>query len=430
LTSDHWRKVIFLHPDCHISPTLATRVPRHRCTIHPGGGPMAVPLTSLQAIAASFSAIRTGPELAQPGSPVVADVVGPTGALTATDLVSAPFSLTWISKDVRFNTATTEAAMTASPLVLGAIDALINGGMPAIVPVVGGVGGTQLLQGVPGELGQLAGGLPVPIEVPVQVDVTWTVRDVNGALVNPGPGTFNAPNGLAGHNAVFVFAPQTVELTSDVSPPVTQFFLRAAVTLTAGGTAHNFVLPDLPVLIPAVPIPSIVVFFLHTNFSAGAALVMVPASSPLRTLGQAQSALNTLDSIVSGLTSIAEFASFLLGIQQMTSALGAQPHVQFRAADSISNFNNITLDSGFWNDTEAEDELSSMIFIGPQGKTIECFKDRGHKGGKFHLTIGNKFHASIRSLHSNTPASGPDGNEINNVSGGPFGDELSSARFS
>jgi hypothetical protein len=73
-----------------------------------------------------------------------------------------------------------------------------------------------------------------------------------------------------------------VELTSTTSVPIVRRFIRATVTLKAGSTTHTFDHPDIPVVVPAIPIPTVLVFFLHTNFAAvsgddeGAAFVVVP----------------------------------------------------------------------------------------------------------------------------------------------------------
>jgi len=44
-------------------------------------------------------------------------------------------------------------------------------------------------------------------------------------------------------------------------------------------------------------------------------------------------------------------------------------NVTFRKADEIANLNDIDLESGFFNDTEAEDKLSSLILVGPRSST-------------------------------------------------------------
>lgn len=409
---------------------------------------MAVALEVLQALATSFGAARLGPEQVQPGVPICFSVTPTSVDVTATDVVAAPLNLTWITKGVRFNNAQIEPAMNVIPFVPAALNALIAGGMPVRVPVVGNLVGTEQMPGVPGDLGQLAGSLPVPTEVPVSVTVQWSVLDELGA---PVAGGFTAvPAGLDRAEVCLTFQPQVVELTNGMALPVVRRFLRARVTLSAGATNHAFNLPDIPVTIPAIAVPTVISFFLHTNFAAangdddGAAFIVVPNNSPLRNLAQLQSVLNTVESAVSSVTSIAEFASFLLGLNQLSSALAAQPHVQFRVANSsnhYNNFNNVTLIQRAWyeNDTEAEDELSSLIFIGATGKAVECSnaRNRGAGEGQFTLTIGPKFHATVNSLHSASPASGPDNTEIVINTAPPgglfgtssFGDELSSLRF-
>lgn len=409
---------------------------------------MAVPLETLQALAGSFTAVRDGPEQIQPGTTICFRLLPTSVDLTATDLVAAPLGLTWIAKDVRFNNHTIEPAFAVTPFVPASLNAILAGGMPARVPVIGNLVGTEQLPGVPGELGQLAGTLPVPVEVPVSVSVQWSVRDQNGNAVTTG---FTAvPAGLDAAQVCLTFDPQVVELTNSASVPTVRRFLRAAVTLTAGSTNHTFNLPDVPVVIPAIAVPTVVAFFLHTNFAAssgdddGAVFVVVPNNSPLYSVTQLQSTLNTLQSMVSSLTSIANFAAFLLGLDQLRTALAAQPHAQFRVANSsnhFNNFNSVTLIQRAWyeNDTEAEDELSSMIFVGPSAKQVQCFNNRNRSpgGGAFTLTVGPKLHALVQSLHSASPASGPDGTEMTIDTAPPggffgpstFGDELSSLRF-
>ena len=418
---------------------------------------MTVPLASLQALASSFSASRTGSQTVTPGKPVGFKLTpADTTQLQATDLVEGAVKLTWIAKNVRFNTATTEPSLTnpADPFGAGVLDSLIAGGMPAIVPKIVDAPalnniGNQQLSGIPGQLSQLVGSFPIPVQVPVQLSVKWDVLDERDNVVIEGSGTFFAPTGTSAPEASFVFAPQVVELTTDMSVPVVHRFVRATVTLTAGPTSYPFTLPKIPVDIPAIPVPTLAVFFLHTNFAPrsgdddGAALIVVPNNSPLRSLAQLTPILQTLQNTVSSLSAIGGFASFLLGLDQLTGALPGQPHVEFRVADSanqISNLNDITLIQRgiFENDTEAEDELSSMILVGIPGKKISCFNDRDEDDdqGEFTLTTGVEMCALVRSLHSPNPAVSPSGASLH-VDHDPagwftsdsFGDELSSIRF-
>ncbi|HMF56054.1 MAG TPA: hypothetical protein VK619_06820 [Pyrinomonadaceae bacterium] len=422
---------------------------------------MAVPIDALKAIASLFSIVHDGSQQVVPGKPVIFKLTPSSVVdLHATDFVPAGFELTWITRNVLFRDFKTVPAFDASPFVPSSVDALVTGSIPAIVPTVVPTPllnnvGTQQLQGVPGQLAQLAGNIPIPVEVPVGVSVTWEVLDSDGTTVlMAGTTTFTAPNGTSSPEVSFVFAPQTVEMTSQMTIPTVQRFIRATIKLTAGTVNYTFTLPNIPVDVPAIPIPKVIVFFLHAYFSPswgddeGAAFIVVPNNSPLRSLAQLQGVLNTLQSTVSTLTGLAEFASFLLGLNDLIGTLPAQPYVQFRVADAsnkLNNFNDVTLIQRSWyeNDTEAEDELSSLIFIGPPGRRVQCFNDRDTKTdeGAFELTIGPKLHAIIRNLHSATPASEPDGNEINilNAPSGwrfdaasfikTFGDELSSLSF-
>ena len=407
---------------------------------------MPTTLETLQSLASSFGILHnvTGP--VSPGIPINFKLTPSVIDLKVTDIVPADINLTWITKNVRFNNPTTESVFDTDPFVLSSVDALINGGMPARVPVVSTtISGFQDLQGVPGELAQLRGELPVATESPVTVSVRWSVLDENGDPIATGF-TANPPT-LNATEISLIFSAAIVELTNAMTIPLVNRKVRATVTLSVGAVSHSFDLPDISLTIPAIPVPSILAFFLHKNFAAlngdddGAVFIVVPQDSPIQSFNQLQDILNTLESTVSSLTSIAEFAAFLLGITELTGALAAQPHIQFRKADSGNNFNNfndVTLIHKFlgwlfgWTNIEAEDELSSLIFIGPPNKQVQCFNARNRRTGEgeFDLTIGPKMHVIVRDLHSANPTAEPDGNELSVVvSTSSFGDELSSLHF-
>lgn len=86
-------------------------------------------------------------------------------------------------------------------------------------------------------------------------------------------------------------------------------------------------------------------------------------------------------------------------------------NIAFRKADQIGNLNDIDLESGLINDTEAEDELSSMILIGPPRRRIECFNARkfSTSEGQLDLTAGTELIALVADLHSASPADSPPG---------------------
>ena len=417
---------------------------------------MPVSVDVLKGIAQSLHIVREGPTEVPPGGRVKVTLEPAASGLQATDVVSGAVDAAFITKDIRFNNRFLEPSLAA-----GALDPRILNGQPIV-----GIPGTGSLTDVPGLLGQLSGNLPIPVEVPVSVRVRWTVLDAAGNELAEGV-DYTAPDGRDAVTATFAFALQIVELASLTDPPlpVTRF-IRARVVVSAGGTtiavndpAHpnnvtDVTIPDVPVLIAALPIPTILALFLHSDFAPrdgdddGAVLIVVPANSPLRSFEQVQPLLDTLESTVSSLTSIARFASFLLGLQTLKQALAAQPHVQFRATNRIGDLNDITLIQRglISNDTEAEDELSSIIFIGPPGKTVQCFnEDSTDSGeGQFDLTIarrevegevriGEELFTFVRTLHARVPASEPTGQElvvvVPSTESNRFGDELSSLQF-
>jgi len=406
---------------------------------------MAIPLEFLQTLASTFSTVLDGPSDVAPGS-VVRVKLTPSSVegVRVTDLIEGSFNLTWITKNVRFKDPDTEPVFDAEPFNSSSVDTLLEGGMPTRLPVVGNLVGTQELPGIPGELSQLAGTFPIAVEVPVTVSIKWEIIGFGGNSLPEGPDTFTALNGLSSPDASFIIVPPIVELNNTVSVSEITYFIRATITLTAGATTHSQLLPDIPINLAFVKVPKLIVFFLHKNFAAvdgdtdGAAFIVVPHNSPLHSLTELQATLNALESTLSSLSSIISLAGFLLGLSELTSALTAQPHVQFRVAnlsDEFNNFNDVTLKKKWhwlfgWRSTEAEDELSSLIFIGLEKSQIDCFIDRNRRGPRFTLTTGAAMHVVVRDLHSKSPVSQPLGNEIDTHSSSrSFGDELSSLKF-
>ena len=385
----------------------------------------------LQGVLDGLSSEIVGGVTSQPGQPVTAHIIPPLDSLDVTEALTGDVDITWVAKDVLFGNNDLQPDFAAA-----ALNAATTGAQPAgISPLSGSL---VQLPGVPGNLGQLKGTLPMAVatRVPVTAQVTWEVLDAEG---NALPGSeFDAPGGLTGIEVSVVFVPATTELTTaNPVPAPTRRQLRATVQLTAAGvTVGPRVLPAIPVLVPVIPIPTILAAFLHSNFQArdgdddGAALIVVPSNSPLASAAQLQSTLNTLQSTLSGLSGLAGFAGMVLGISELTGALSAHKsaNVQFRATDQIKNLNSITLIQNSWyeNDIEAEDELSSLVLLGRDGRAVEFFKHRDFKGRSFTLTTGATFFALVRSLHASSPT--VEGGTITNPSEN-LGDELSSLRF-
>lgn len=382
-------------------------------------------IDDLNALRDSMAVSLTSPADVELGRAVTATIVPPISGVSVTDLVPTPVNFSLVGKGVVFTNAN-----PADPTVSGALPLIDFTTVPPSVD-----------PGVPGVLGAVEGQLPVAVQVPLRLEVEWSVRDEGGTTLAEGT-DFLAPNGLESPDVIFVFLPHVVELTTDTpSAPLVRRLLHARVRLTAALTQTSWRdLPEVPLMVPGIAVPTVLAAFLHTNFH-GAMLVMVPQSSLLSGAGQIVTVLNKLESALAPISSVVRFAAFLAGIQQLSAVLASEPRIQFRQTDSIGNLNNVTLIQRSWyeNDTEAEDELSSMLLIGPTDRQAECFNDRSFKTGegKFTLTLGDELFTAVRDLNSASPASEPSGDEIvidRSPPGGwfdpdDFGDELSSIRF-
>jgi hypothetical protein len=378
---------------------------------------MPVTEAALQALGQRLRAIYSGPPLIPPGQLVNVTLSPSPSELTALDEIIRTINLTWTSKDVRFVNEIVDNLGILGPMPIGGLFTL----------------------GTPGSLQRLLASVPIPTEVPVAVNVTWTLWSAGPPLAQLTQGEYNALSDLTLPELVVLFRPDIVELGKSLPAPK-KILIRGSVVLSVGSANVTIRLPEVPVFVPAIAVPTIALFFLHSNFSPrqgdddGAVLIVVPASSPLRSFEQLQPVMDALDAALSSLSAFASFSSFLLGVRDVTAALPAQPHIQFRAEDGIGNLNDITLiqRSIFENDTEAEDELSSLIFVGPPGRRLQCFNARDFDTGEGQLDIvlGPEMFAAVHNLHSGTPTVEPAGATISfPASASSFGDTLSSIRF-
>jgi hypothetical protein len=373
-----------------------------------------------------------------------------TDLVTSTQVTPSPVDVSWRTQDVRF--ADTDIA-----------NAPVLGGLPIndlLALNVGSVtNGATSPPGVPGLLGILTGTIPLPIEVTALktftvtlVDVRWRVRDANGQAVAgvswslggapPVSGTggdIAPPIGRALDLLTLVFDLVFAEQTSSFQPLI-QRRLEASVRLQAGGVSTGWIdLPPVDLQLPVIPVPTIAVFCQDTNFGSNK-LVVVPGNS-LFDEDTVQAALTALRDTLDPLRSAFSFLGVFLDAAGTVADLLSGGNVTFRKADEISNLNDIDLESGFFNDTEAEDELSSLILVGPPHRRIEGFNDRSFSTsqGQINVTVGTELIVQVASLHSASPASippgrvgvpfPPDGSRFLFHDITTFGDELSSLRF-
>lgn len=408
---------------------------------------------TLNAIAKTLQIVLPGSPRLEPGQALAPKITPDLTTLGVDNVLEGALSLDWLTKDVRFNGFGFESDVPPNP------NAILGG-----MPIPSGLGTT----GVPGVIGQLRGTLPLlgATKIPITAQVTWSLhankvengQDVPGDALTENT-DFVAPLGLKIPAPTFVLKPETVELTANADlTAAAKRWLKASVKLSVTTAEGSFTSPDTP--LPAVPfyvvklpIPVVLAMFTHTNFNPlgpllgadgdeGATLIVVPSNSPLASTQILFDTVTKLQNALRPLTSFANFVgAFLPAVDLLVNALNAQPRQELRVANKIDNMNDITLIArdAFHNNTEAEDELSSIIFVGPAGRRVQLNNDRDQDDGegRFTLKTGPSFHAIVRNLHAKTPAvepdvPAPDGPLLvveHDPDDDTFGDKLSSLQF-
>ncbi|HJQ39508.1 MAG TPA: hypothetical protein VKB93_20385 [Thermoanaerobaculia bacterium] len=397
-------------------------------------------LSEQLAQAASALSIAGVPATAQPGQIVTASLTPPLTAVQFTDLVPTDVSLDLLAKDVVFtNTNINDPNFAADP-ALTKIKPLFN--FVTLPPSLDNSGTGGLIGKIQGTLA-----LPIAISAIPQVTVQWEILDQSDNVLVAG-NDFLAPSGLNNPTLDVIFLPAFSTFDGTFPPPAIRK-IRARVTLTAGTETGTAVIGPVIVAIPTLPFPKVLVLSLHTDHR-GAALVMVPGNSAITTVNHLKSLLQPVRNAISTLTTIARFAEMITGIDGIVGALEST-NIAFSKADSVSNLNNIDLITRPWyefNDTEAEDELSSFVYLSapPQiegaSNAVEMFNRRDFRsaGGKFTVTTGDSLVALCRTLNTGAPTVTPAGATLTvntpppplpppfNIPG-TFGDTLSSIRF-
>jgi hypothetical protein len=361
-------------------------------------------LQTLTDLANGLRIARDGTGQVAPGQLVALRLIPTTTQLNVPALLAGDISLLWLTKNVRFG----DFQPVQEPLEQN-LD--IIGGMP-ITAVTGTISGVQ------GILGQISGTIPIPLQVPVSVTIMWSVQDSpQSSDLKPQGNTltlgndFFAPDGLQAPEISLVFNAPVVELTANMALQLKPLYVHAQVVLSAQGvTTPAIDLPEVPLTIPALAIPTIAAFFDDANYNAHSVFVMVPANSPLKSVDDLNALLTPLQNQVSGLSQFASFANFLLGIQLLSTALAAQPHVQFRSEDAERDLENIVWVPGstLGTDYDADDAFSSLIFMAAPSAAMPIVQlsnednlDFGDEGG-FEVHVGSDMYAALSQFSGNT----------------------------
>jgi len=282
--------------------------------------------------------------------------------------------------------------------------------LPGMAPLAADAG--NALSGVPGLIGELAGSIPIPALVPVQLDATWTVTNLDGSPV--ASGSFERIG--AGADVLFIFFGAIEELT--VAPPTPKTLLvQVTVTLTLPGTPPVGVnLPALPIIVPAIPIPTLVLLANQENFGVAgiasddddARMVMVPGTSPIRNLQTLQQVLTDAFALVNQLGTIPgppPWAGGLLGTLGLaidlvnsyvpTGDRSALPVVQ---ADVVGDTSSIKFSSSFLGTDDFDDEDQSVLVIGVPGTKVSLATDNNLGGDRMDIVTGTEMFVIVNDL--------------------------------
>lgn len=321
-------------------------------------------------------------------------------------------SAIWFNKDVRFADGLGVPVGTALPNYLSAPARVLGGQLlldppMANLPIPGGVltlpkilnadptePQKDLATGIPGFLGQLAGTLPIPVQVPVSVEVTWTVKK-NGKVIEPGT-EYLAPKGRNGQILELVFLASPGELILGFSPLVTFEISGTVVVKALGLSSGEIPLPPITLDVPAIlGIPTVLATFRHPDYisddgsSKGAVFLVVPNHAVLQTAHELAPVLDTLRQTITRLQSFqadavsGNFALLLLGLGTLLDALDTQPLFQFAVGD-VSNVESFHYVEHDWRvfpprppGGDHPDDASAVILIGVKGNGVQLFGNPG-----------------------------------------------------
>ena len=375
--------------------------------------------------------------------------------LTSTQLQNAPIDVLWRTKDVRFADAdianlATLGGMPITDFLNPATGTLLQ----AAVQVTQGAPSPP---GVPGVLGALSGTIPIPIDVtapttfPVQADVRWRVRGQQGKSVSDF--LWRIAGGASGSGGEIAppIAQALSELTLDfviftdhlgVDLPTVRRTLQAALRLEANGVSTGWIdLPAVDLDVVAIPVPTVAMLCQGGQLGSNR-LVIVPGSSPFITQQALETVLDALNVKLAEVSGLVSFLGHLVSAITRIKALPTNVRVGFKNADQIGNLNDIDFASGTLNDDEVEDEVSSMLLLGPPGRRIECFNARNlsTSEGMMVVDVGIEMFTVVENLHSAFPPSDlaghvavpkpPTGTRFFLHDITTFGNEFSSVRFS
>jgi hypothetical protein len=332
---------------------------------------------------------------------------------------------------------------------------LTTGGLSTTLPGVGQMyseTGSGTTPGVPEVLGRVKGAVSHTVEQlsevlerrPVTVAVRLRVLDesTSGASV-PATATFRAgptggfqavpdpldlPAAGAPADVTLRFPAAFTELTTAV-PDFRTIRVRISVKLTLtpptgpAVTNPNFVdLPPLTLIVPTIPVPTILVLCEHRDFG-GRRLVLVPSNSAIGTvngptIGTALALTNSALAAMSPGVGLVSFLAAAPGspafaaasaLMSLASSSGQTIIAAHSSVNDLSAAEFVFDPGGLFGIGRftGDNMVSSVIAIGRTGTVFDMFQDTNlvERITRFQITIDGSLVCAIRKLDTTTPGS-------------------------
>jgi hypothetical protein len=353
---------------------------------------------------------------------------GPLSVGVSSEVVSIeelPVDLLWVSRAVSF-APDADIPLPPNPINLTNLGAL---------PILPSLPTQPIPAGEPGSIGRISGTLPVArqsletVDHPVTIELRWSILDENQVPLT-GSESFGWKIGsdLSGHGGVIqpppdrvadvvrvTLVPPFVDLGTGLPVLVPRWF-QARFRLKASGVSTAWFELRQKVDLPAIGIPTLA-FLFQGKLQEPPVLVLIPSNSPL---GQ-ESFMDLLLEVSATLDQLKGIVAFLGLFVDRVNDVNSRiqgANVKVKKADEIRDLNGVDLISHpNWpnvtnipfNDTEAEDEISSLVFFGPPGRRLKCYNARNFSDsqGEMHVTVDHLMMAFINNLHTASPGAVP-----------------------
>lgn len=227
------------------------------------------------------------------------------------------------------------------------------------------------------------------------------------------------------------------------------------VAVTGQGFKRSLDLPPVPVIVPAIPIPTLALLSNKKSFGVStiatdddnARAIFVPDRSPIGDLSSLNATINGLVGILNNLTSLPAPPTWSPGLLGMIGTLmnlvnsylpiGDRYPMVFVRQDAVGDTSSIKYSSSFWGTDDFDDEDESVLLIGVPGSHLKLGTDDNFGGNILDVLTGTEMFVVVNdfdnpmSFQPTPPAIPPPGYQPPSVmeSGGHVTDGLESIGF-